>query len=524
MFFKKNKISQGIDNSANSKTVSNDFESLDAVSQKKKQRSLFYRLFVKQYHDGKENIKEKKVAIKKYFKTNWFKLVQSSMILLLIVSFIMTLCILFQPFSVIQFAEGTGLTNGNVYTPLNNIYTALQDQRTIYGLTPLGIVYTVINVILCGLFITWVLVKRKQQSPFLCLKSKDTKIISITAYVLIGLAFLTVLIIAYIPPIPSSSLSDGLTIKLLKNSIDGYMNNNSNSRFTEEEITGFIVQLSNYSDNPLSSGVSYGDAYKWYNSNQGEIWPTNHDNVSNNLYAFYQDISSPISVINAAGYSLLSISAVFFIVGLCILPFTNEIIKAKEEIKQSMAKADLDLDSMKANMNSFKLMIVKFLTKLNTKFFTKLNNWKNRDSFRKYKKEMSQTGMTASQQLDSFKSDVVENTVSNVITKEEIEKHEPNKAFLNSQGQYMYHDGNHNYFIVKNDEWVPFNIEEGVHQAQVHIKSSRDTDLSNKKVKERKWFKGNRAVEKLSEKVNKDKAAIDLPDEELNKIISELDI
>ncbi len=521
MLFKKNKITAGINDSKSDAPTSSDFETLDSVKQRKKERSLINRLFVKQYHDAVENLKEKKQATKKFFQTQWFQIIQWSMFILLFVSMVMGLCIMFEPFTAVSMS--TSLSNGGLFTPLNNIYTAKVEGGLIYGLTGFGIAYTVINIILLGLAITWCVFKNKEKS-FLCMKSKATKIISIVAYCLVLVSYLFVVIVTYVPPIAGSVTSDGMQVVYLRNSVATYLQENvgeSSAAPENAQIKNNIVQLAALFPSltpTVNANSSWQECVNFFNGNSSAFWPS-YETTS--AYCFYQNLSNnQTSTINAAGYSILVIASVLFLVGLLVLPLTDEIIKVKEDIR---IETNINWN-FKEDMNWLKRVIVKFCTKTNTKFFTQINKIKNKDTYRKYKKEMSESGMTATKQKDSFKTENTTNAVSYVITKEEIEKHEANKAFLNSQGQYMYHDGNHNYFIVKNDQWVPYNIEEGVHQAQVNIETSRDTDLSKKKVKERKWFKHNKAVEKISEKVNKNKAAIDLPDEELNKIIGELDI
>ncbi len=530
MLFKKNKIAKGIkDSTSSGVTTSSDFETLDSVKQKKKSRSWINRFFVQQYKDGVENVKGKWAATNSYFKNNWLQVVQSFMLILLTITFIMGLCILFEPFNGVAMITSSGYSNGNIPVAINNMFTLLLKPNGItYGLTGFGIAYTVLLILFLILAIVWFVKKHKEKS-LICTKCKATKIHSYVAYASIAIAFLLVVIITYIPPTTASIASNGQEILANRQIADEIYRTIiiHGGTPSAEKQAEFITAIKNLYDiigkGTLSASPTYDDCLTWFKSNSEWLWPSYSISSS---YAFYQDLNNNLpSTINAAGYSILSLTSIFFILGLIVLPIVNEFIKVKEDIKiNTKINVDIDFEAMKENMNVFKRAIVSFVAKTQTSFFRKVSQIKNKDSFRKYKKEINEKGMSASQQKDSFKSDVTENTVTFVITKEEIEKHEPNKAFLNSQGQYMYHDGNHKYFIVKNDAWVPYDINQGVHQAQVNIASTRDTDVSKKQAKESKWFKNNRLAKKISEKTSKDKATIDLPDEDLNKIISELDI
>ncbi len=523
MLFKKNKIASGIKESSSSDNkTSSDFETLDAVKQKKKTNNLLYKLFVSQYRDGKQNIKDKYAATKTFFKKNWLGVIQWSMILLLMISFVMASCILFEPFNGVVMGTTNGYSNGDIPVDINNMYTlTLKPDGITYGLTGLGIAFTVIFIVMLILAIVWMIFKSKNKT-LLCKDSKATKIISIVAYVLIILSMLALVIIAYIPPTTASITADGQAILANKAIVNSWINNHHASSTENAEVKQAILNL--YDIAPQGTRpTDFASCIKWYNDYSITIWPS-YDITSS--YAFYVNSFNNLpSTINTVGYVIICLTCIFFISGLVVLPLTNEIIKVKEQIAaQFQIEHNIDFSELKENMNVVKRAIVGFIAKTQTSFFKKLSKFKNKDSFRKYKKEISEKGMSASQQKDSFKSDVTNNTVTYIITKEEIEKHEPNKAFLNSQGQYMYHDGNHNYFIVKNDAWAPYDIEQGVHQTQVNITSARDTDVANKQVKERKWFKNNKLFSKISEKTSKNKASIDLPDEDLNKIIGELDI
>lgn len=499
MLFRRNKINKGINDAASSSaSTTSDFTSLNEVKIKRKQNRLVQKLFINQYHYAVENFNQKKNSIKNYLKLNWFFLIKIFLCLLLLVSFILGCVISFEPFFV------GSPTDTSFWTPVNNFYLAKPSgSGYTFSLTNKAIAFIVIFG-LSFLLTIFYFVYSAKKNTLIYKKSKVTKIISISCYVLLILSFLLLFISLIIPPSFNSQLINGQQVANLKNLIE-------NSTGSEQE--SYIRQLYELFNLSVPNSDLLANYKTDYINGVFSIPTTEVENYffSHNVYLYRP------SNLNAVGITFVCLISIFAFVACILLPIILFALTIKIDIKLNAG--------IKDDWNAARKWIFLKASTMKLSFFKKVKEINDKPSFRKYKKQLREEGAAQSDREQLFGSEKIDNSRTNIITKQEIESHEPNKAFLNNQGQWMYHDGNHNYFIVKNDEWVSYDINSEIHEAHVNINFDKKQQTS-KNVKERKLFKNSKFLNKIDEKKksNNNNVSVDLPDEELDKIIGELDI
>lgn len=501
MFFKKNKIARELKKAKSEDQVaSSEFDSLNTVNERTKITRLKNNL-KNQYHDGIELIKHNSKSLYKYFLNHWFSFFKYFLILLTIVVFIFGLIIMYKSFFV-------GIPSNNFYTPINNFYLAKFDGNSVsYALSNSGIGFICIFAVMILSLLFYVFWAWKTKHVVFQL-NKGTKIISIICYVLIAISILLMIIPLLIPPSFDKTLLNGQEAWNLIAKIN-------NTSLNEEVRFNAIKEL--YGIFGFSVPNNFTDALEDFKSKL-----INQEFYTNNIYpnySFIQNVNyfSP-STISAVGIAILVLILVFFASGMVFLPISIYMIKMVHDYRNENI-------NIHEEWNGFKIFILNFVMKIKNIFskIFKRKSKKDKNSYHKYKKQLKKEGKVTSVNNENFGSEVVNNARTNVITKQEIESHEPNKAFLNNQGQWMYHDGNGNYFIVKNDNWIPYDINTSIHSAHVAQMNVNETLMSQKTKKESKWAINNKFVDNLTNKHKKD-TLVDLPDEDLDKILSELDI
>lgn len=482
--FRKNKIAHQINiSNDDSSSQASDFDSLNVVKQRKKANSFYQRVIVKQHQENIEEFWNKVAWTKQYFKSNWLNLLKLWTIIMIVVSLFFG--------SFIAFSPHFSTTPGDVYTPVNNFYTAIYANSKIsFSLTNIGIGFVVVSLITLILGFLYSFFASKHKSLFKT-TDKQIKAISISAYICIVIAVLLLLLAVLIPP----------SINPI------YLNGQDVSYYISQGMKGdeeAIKKLYELIDKPVPSSNLINQFKDDLLNGLFSINSNLKDSYSFIQNAYYYTQSS----LNPIGITFVVLIVLLTFLSFVALPFSNFILGIKFEANIS--------SEIKAEWNSFRIMIFGWFQKAKEKMGSiEKKKLKEKDTFKKYKKELIQKGISRSQVDEQFSSDNLDNESFEIVTKKEIESHEPNKPFLNNQGQWMYHDGEGKYFIVKNDNWVPFDIKAAQHASLVNPNIERENQIS---LSQRSKKQGKFNFSKDSS-IN-----IDLPDEELEKIMKEMDI
>lgn len=501
MLFRKNKIDQGIkDNAAH---VSGDFESLDKVQAKLKKGKLTSKIFLQPYHSFVAECKTKQTALLSYFKINSFKLLRLLFFSLIVMCFVYGLSLLLVPFY--------GAHVGDLFAPVNNFYTAaLSNNAIVYSLTPAAIGFIVVLILSAG-FVSWYLYREaKTVNKLLIYTNKKTEWVSISIYITTLVAFLLILILVLIPP----------DLNALKSYQDATNNmaiiaagKNSSDVAVQAVVMQAIKDLYGIYDLPIPTGTVAEMLTAFFNDYANGLFY--HSTVVGNYSVIFNISALAPATLSVAGIVIVTFLSVFAAAIIIFLPLTNIILNIQESSKAE----NIDLTIL--TPSTFIMAVYIFFKNINWKInFKRSTNKPKKETFGRYKKQLKETGMTRADE-SAFTSSQTDNSVSGVISQTDIEAHEPNNAFLNPNGDWMYHDGQGNYFIAKNDVWVKYDINQAVHK--ITVDKVNELGLSPSKKTAKKGFFNNDKFAKLP-KPKKNNSEVALPDDDLDEILKKLDI
>lgn len=513
--FRKNKIQSGIDNN----TIiynSEDFDSLDIVKNKLKNKKIMHKLVVNPTKSLIQDAGHKYVKTSKYLVNHWQFILKWSVYLLIAATLILLNILLFTPFY--------GANVGDAWTTINNTWMAsLIDNNVVYLMTPLGFSFVGVAFFTIVVSIVYFVYKTKQNK---LLKDKNkltttkndrtNKIILSFIIGLIVICTLLILITILIPPTASSL-------------------------YSEQEVTNAWSYIQRYKANLVKDDAKLIVSVQTIYDHFGYTMPVFGQDINVLLnqvsvdygrglfldsiyyqnYWFFSDVyKESISTLSVAGIIITVFYSVMLATGAMILPgvitYRNVRLYYLENKKYDKSWNIWKL-FVYGLMRIFSKNYIKALTsgniKLQKRRALKKEARKNKETYSKFRKQNRQEGMSKTAE-EAFSSGQLNNAAFTVITKEQIESHEANKAFLNVDGEWMYHDGAGNYFVAKNDNWVIYDINKAIHKVHTDANAKLNLDPSKKQYKEGRFKKAK----------NKKSTPIALPDDGLDDILKKLDI
>lgn len=514
--FRKNKIQSGIDNNTIAYN-SEDFDSLDIVKSKLKNKKLLNKLFVNPTKAMVQDVKDKYTRTTKYLINHWQFILKWSVYSLITATFILLNILLFMPFY--------GANVGENWTTINNTWMAsLINNNIVYTMTPLGYVFVGISLAAIGISIFYFLYNQKQkklnnaklEQP-LAKVDKPNKIMLYVLWALIGSSISLILITILIPPMASSLHS-------------------------EQAITNAWTYIEKYQNNPIPTDLDkFVASVKTIYDHYGYTMPSDQSyasliNALNELYnkglfatsSYYQNYWFFADVYRES-ISTISVGGIIVTVFYAVMIFVGSIVLPGAITYRNVRFYYLENKHFDKSWNIWKLFIyalvrifsknyIKAIKSTNVKFqkrrAIKKEERKNKETYSKFKKENRQEGMSSTAE-EAFSSGQINNAAFTVITKEQIESHEANKAFLNVDGEWMYHDGEGNYFVAKNDDWIAYDINKAIHKVHTDANAKLNLDPSKKQYREGRFKRV---------KNKKSSTSIALPDEGLDDILKKLDI
>lgn len=497
--FWKNKIDSGIKESA--ATISSDFDSLDILNKRLKHKHLGYKFFVKPCLDGWANAVGKALWIKNYFLTNWYSWLKAFFYLFIFTTFIITNVLAFVPF----YGSTVGL---GVYSQVSNFYTASlnSSNQVVYGITPLAIVWIVffvLSIVAIGCYIKF----SYKNCYFYTSTRKQTKWIGYAGFGIFVLAYLFLIFVYILIPPSATSILNMQTLNNAFATIQKYNNNPTD----EVGVIQAIKTVYELNGLRMPSYANVAEAIAKYMNHYDDGLFFSSSVYSNYMFANVVT-NGALSYLSTGGIVFVVFYAIFLaasFIGAPVAIWIEEVWIWHKENKTENAEWNLIKKFIHA------LILIKDLnwaSKWKAKVVA-LKDRKKKNTYARYKKQMHPEGIAKPE--ESFASDQVDNTVFGAITVKDIENHEANKAFLNKDGEWMYHDGQHHYFIAKNDAWIAYDINQAIHKANADKGQNYDTlDPSKKSIKESRFAK----------RKNKNKSSIELPDDGLDEIIKKLDI
>lgn len=513
--FRKNKIQSGIDNSTIAYN-SEDFDSLDIVKSRMKNKKVFNKLVVNPAKSLIQDASSKYVKTSKYLINHWQFILKWSVYLLIATTFILLNILLFTPFY--------GANVGDVWTTINNTWMAsLINNNVVYIMTPLGFSFVAIALLAITISIIYFAYKRKQNK---LLRDQDKLIVAtpdrtnkIILYFIVGLIVTSILLILITILIPPTS----------------------SSLYSEQTVTNALNYIQRYKAGLVKDDAKLIASVQTVYDHFGYTMPSFSQNITALLseftrqfengkflrsiyyenYWFFMDVyRESISTFSTGGIIITVFYSVMLAIGTIILPgvitYRNVRVYYLENKKYDKSWNIWKL-FIYALVRIFSKNYIKALTSGNIKFqkrrALRKEARKNKETYSKFRRQNRQEGM-ANNAEEAFSSGQIDNAAFTVITKEQIEAHEANKAFLNVDGEWMYHDGAGNYFVAKNDDWVIYDLNKAIHKVHTDANAKLNLDPSKKQYKEGRFKKAK----------NKKSTPIALPDDELDDILKKLDI
>ncbi|MGL4947985.1 MAG: hypothetical protein ACRC42_01185 [Mycoplasma sp.] len=494
--FRKNKINEAIKNS-NEDVKNESFSTLKDVSARYSEKKIVKKLFIKPLNEASDNIKDKYRRYSSYIVSKKFIIEKCTFVAMYLTLFILAALMAFLPY------QTGGL--GSEFSNLTNFYTALikTDGSIIYSITPMALSFLIIAII--AIIYTpffWIrnFKGERKWKIYTCKESARS-----TGVALCVAAFLMLLmIVSFIIPPQADML-------LFNQKFIQYENIIGSTLFSQEAKQEAILSMYKlFGLTPTS--LTYDELINEYNADKANLVFTQISSLGSQYsFIFNANINSPaeFSAIGIAFLVMFSVGtfSLFFIIPVLIYFFnTNDLYKK-----------DPNFDGQVTVL--FKVMHFLLTPRVKKEKVAKEAK-KEKTSFKSYLDKIGDRSLLKNNE-SSFSSDQTDNTIADqLISKEEIEANQPHQAFLSKHGDWMYHDGEGNYFIAKNDEWTPFELETKVHKA-FYDKGISELELDPSK----KTAKQSILKTKFSrDKNNKNKTSIELPDDSLDEILKKLDI
>ncbi|MGL4950589.1 MAG: hypothetical protein ACRC4M_01985 [Mycoplasma sp.] len=492
---RKNKISEALKRSKTTTTKETKFDSLSELNRRLSENKINRKFFIAPYQAGLANVKDKYSRYSTYVMSHKNFAIKWSYIAIVITLFILASLLAFLPYQ----ATSVGIATTNV----TNFWAASLKStgKVAYSLTSLAWVF--FSFLMLTLIATpFYRAHLKKLNKWRTYSSPEVARSSFWAFVLLIFLFL-LLVSAFIWP-PSSKL---LTMSQKYYNYIAVINDTNASELVRSFSVLKLFRLFGY----VSDGQNPADILDEYRSNIDLFVLPNsfgyqYSFIFNNTLQTYGTFSY-VGKLYLTLYSMIVLMITF------LVPSFNLFINVKEyQLKNDGPNPEWNY------LQSFVYFIIK--PRVWPKWVKKdKKGKKEKSTYRKYAGKIGEQGLLKNKE-ESFSSTQVDNSILSVITREEIESHQPNQAFLSREGDWMYHDGNGNHFVAKADEWIPFEVNAQVHKAFVdNAVNELDLDPSKKQVK--KSFFETRF--KKEEKITK-KTSIELPDDDLDEILKKLDI
>ncbi|MGL4951812.1 MAG: hypothetical protein ACRC4L_02380 [Mycoplasma sp.] len=489
--FRKNKISEAIKNAENDSIKDGRFDSLSELNNKFKENKFTQKLFVQPYQLAANNISDKAKRYSSYISSKKYPIIKISYFAILIAIFVIASIMAFMPYQ----ASNVGFYLSNI----TNFYTAyISNNNVMFLLTPLACAF--FGLILLQIIVTPFFIKYlKSQNKWKVYSCHEAKVANYLFIVILAITFCLLLSAFIIPPSKS--------ILTLNQSVHNQLAIYNDSLATDDIKAAAAVELYklfkltppvgtaaeiikqfdiDYLNLKFSLPTTFGSQYSFiFNNSLNALGTINH-----------------ITIIYYIIFAILSFTLVILIPTAVILFNTKEYVELN--------------DGPNPEWNTI-YNVMFWIIKPKTRKQKEKIDKTQKTTYRQYINKIGDHGLLKNDE-SNFSTLQTDNSINNITTKNEIESHAPNKAFLNKEGDWMYHDGNGKYFIARNDVWTPYEIDAAVHKAFVD-RANDELELDPSKKQAKKSF-----LDERFNKKNKNKSSIELPDDGLDEILKKLDI